>query len=328
MPWISLYTNSTLMQGHVINLGTQLNLCTYQKVQVTWLRYSQWLALMDIVATTCIRLLVLLHSHLPVHQRPSSRFPGQLSATLALQAEDGMCNKCNLRHVPPDPADRRPSCVCYRFIPALSIAQRFRCGDPIRDVHCKRRHLLQSHLFVPLVRMRRDYRRETHALIKNASDNPPLLTHHLLQFCIFKRGRAQNNECTLWSIAPRQFYSIDFCYLSATLNIASPVISFPGIIPGIIHAPGSKTVLLNKTAVFTCEAGGFTFFRFGAWSLPRDLVKDSLTFTAAGTIVVNLTIIARAEYNGTIVECSIDLRIGVFVETENAILNIQGTRTH
>ena len=86
--------------------------------------------------------------------------------------------------------------------------------------------------------------------------------------------------------------------------------------------------------MFTCEVLTLLELSRFSWMLNGTLLYDlppgdwSLTFTAAWTI--ELSIIARAEYNGTIVECLTVLWIGrqLIVETENATLNIQGTRKH
>ncbi|CAI8045438.1 hypothetical protein GBAR_LOCUS25133 [Geodia barretti] len=98
----------------------------------------------------------------------------------------------------------------------------------------------------------------------------------------------------------------------------------------ILHAPESTTVFLNQSAVFTCEArGGKTLWRINGTQrellLPVlfDLVVSEIT-TPEGVLVTNLTIPARAQYNGTIVQCLSGVFGGPFVESDNATLAIQG----
>ena len=101
-------------------------------------------------------------------------------------------------------------------------------------------------------------------------------------------------------------------------------------LPEVLQAPGNQTVFLNQSAVFTCETdGGST-----GWSvngtildeLPPAIEMDLEIIganTAEGTRLANLTIPARAEYNGTIVSCSVQQR-GSFDESANVTLRIQG----
>ena len=86
--------------------------------------------------------------------------------------------------------------------------------------------------------------------------------------------------------------------------------------------------------MFTCEVDTFHsewIFNGTLWyNFPRgDLVLALWNYTAAGT-VMELSIIARAEYNGTIVECFTALWISdrLIFETENATLNVQGRTKH
>ena len=129
--------------------------------------------------------------------------------------------------------------------------------------------------------------------------------------------------------------SIAFAFAQGRYLLSTHLNTLPlGSFPGIIHGPESKTVYLNQTAVFTCETNG----HFSYWMLNGTLLYDlppgdwsqGSAYTAAWTILIELSIIARAEYNGTIVECLTVLWIGrqPLVETENATLNIQGTRKH
>ena len=84
--------------------------------------------------------------------------------------------------------------------------------------------------------------------------------------------------------------------------------------------------------MFTCEVdtshSEWIFNGTLRYNFPRgDLVLALSNYTAAGT-VMELSIIARAEYNGAIVECfaASVFTDPIFYETKIAILNIQGTR--
>ena len=101
--------------------------------------------------------------------------------------------------------------------------------------------------------------------------------------------------------------------------------------PEILHAPESSTVFLNKPAVFTCETrGGTTLWRVNGTQretfspdIRSDLVVSEIT-NPEGTTVETLTIPARAQYNGTKVQC-LSVIIDVSrVESDNATLTIQG----
>ena len=97
----------------------------------------------------------------------------------------------------------------------------------------------------------------------------------------------------------------------------------------IIRAPENTTVFLDKTSVLTCETdGGLTGWRINGTLLTDqlDLRSDlviSETNTNERTTVQNLTIPARAEYNGTKFQCVV-LGFDGFAESENATLMIQG----
>ena len=98
----------------------------------------------------------------------------------------------------------------------------------------------------------------------------------------------------------------------------------------ILHAPESTTVFLNQSAVFTCETrGGATLWRVNGTQrelLPdilRDLVISEIT-TPERTTVQTLTIPARAQYNGTRVQCVSLVHGGSSVESDNVTLTIQG----
>ena len=83
--------------------------------------------------------------------------------------------------------------------------------------------------------------------------------------------------------------------------------------------------------MFTCETRGETT----TWKvngtllekLPPDIESDVMvsgTNTANDSRVEVLTIPARAEYNGTRVQCLVGILSGSSNESENAILKIQG----
>ena len=83
--------------------------------------------------------------------------------------------------------------------------------------------------------------------------------------------------------------------------------------------------------MFTCETvGGVTTWRVNGillQSLPPEIRSDLLrseTNTPEGTVVEELTIPARAEYNGTRVQCLVGIFGGSSDESENATLRIQG----
>ena len=94
----------------------------------------------------------------------------------------------------------------------------------------------------------------------------------------------------------------------------------------ILRFPGNQTVFLNQSAVFTCE----TEYYDPTWrinetrleNIPPKILSDlmiSVSTTAGGSRLQTLTIPARAEYNGTKIECLVG-RFG-----ENVTLTIQGT---
>ena len=108
-------------------------------------------------------------------------------------------------------------------------------------------------------------------------------------------------------------------------------LSYLIMFPEILRAPENATVFLDQSAEFTCETdGGLSGWRMNGTlleDLPPEIHSDlsvSVTNTAEGSRVEVLTIPARAEYNGTRVQCLV-LGFGSFVESENATLKIQGT---
>ena len=101
--------------------------------------------------------------------------------------------------------------------------------------------------------------------------------------------------------------------------------------PEILHAPESSTVFLNQPAVFTCETrGGITSWRVNGTQreiLLPDILRDLNVFevtTPEGVVMQTLTIPARVQYNGTIVQCLSGLLGGSLVESDNATFTIQG----
>ena len=98
----------------------------------------------------------------------------------------------------------------------------------------------------------------------------------------------------------------------------------------ILVDPESRVVFLDQSAVFTCEAVGGTL----AWivngtqqevhpaEIRRDLVVSE-TIIDDDTTLGTLTITARAEYNGTRVQCAV-FTFGGSDQSEIATLRIQG----
>ena len=98
----------------------------------------------------------------------------------------------------------------------------------------------------------------------------------------------------------------------------------------ILVAPESRVVFLDQSAVFTCETvgGSLVWVVNGTQRVVhppethRDLVVSE-TIIDGGTTLENLTIPARAEYNGTRVQCAV-LTFGGSALSDNATLKIQG----
>ena len=99
----------------------------------------------------------------------------------------------------------------------------------------------------------------------------------------------------------------------------------------ILHAPESTVVFLDQSAVFTCETvdGALSWVVNGTQrevidpEIRRDLMISEI-ITDGGHTVENLTIPARAEYNGTRVQCLV-FSLSGSDQSENATLLIQGT---
>ena len=94
----------------------------------------------------------------------------------------------------------------------------------------------------------------------------------------------------------------------------------------ILEHPENTTVFLNQTAVFRCEVtGGDVSWRVNGKPTTEltSIAPDDLDIVFEnGNPLVILTIIARAEYNGTTVQCLVNS--GFSDRSENASLRIQG----
>ena len=99
----------------------------------------------------------------------------------------------------------------------------------------------------------------------------------------------------------------------------------------ILVAPESRVVFLDQPAEFTCVTVGGTL----VWIVNgtqrevhpaeiRRVLVVSETITDDDTTLENLTIPARAEYNGTRVQCFVGIFGGSTVQSENATMRIQG----
>ena len=101
--------------------------------------------------------------------------------------------------------------------------------------------------------------------------------------------------------------------------------------PEIVTSPESVVVFTDSAAEFTCEtrnAPAFSWWVNGAFlhqldpSLRADL--DTVQEIFQDIVKYTLTITARAEYNGTVVQCVVFGFGGEFRESGNATLTIQG----
>ena len=109
------------------------------------------------------------------------------------------------------------------------------------------------------------------------------------------------------------------------------MLTFISDTPEILQAPESTVVFLDQSAVFTCEIVGGTL----SWvvngmqrevlpdEIRRDLMISEETVNDGGHIVEDLTIPARAEYNGTRVQCLV-FSLSGSDQSENATMIIQG----
>ena len=102
----------------------------------------------------------------------------------------------------------------------------------------------------------------------------------------------------------------------------------------ILVAPESRVIFLDQSTVFTCETiGGITVWIVNGTQrevhtpeIRRDLVVSE-TITDGGTTLETLTIPARADYNGTTVQCFVGIFGGSTVQSGNATMTIQGIAT-
>ena len=97
----------------------------------------------------------------------------------------------------------------------------------------------------------------------------------------------------------------------------------------ILEPPENTTVFLDQTAVFRCEAtGGHSGWNVNGkptteqTSIARDDLDVEFDDSENGNPLVILTITARAEYNGTTVQCLVNA--GFSDQSEIALLRIQG----
>lgn len=95
--------------------------------------------------------------------------------------------------------------------------------------------------------------------------------------------------------------------------------------------PQDTTVFLKEIAIFTCEisSGDFVFWRVNGTSF-NDLtpeIKNNSNVAQekiGDSDLITLTILARAEYNGTTVQCVTGYFAGVVVESGIVTMKIQG----
>ena len=105
--------------------------------------------------------------------------------------------------------------------------------------------------------------------------------------------------------------------------------------PEILQAPESTVVFLDQSAVFTCETvgGALSWIVNGTQrevlpdEIRRDLVTSEETVNDGGRTEQSLTIPARAEYNGTRVQCLV-LSLSGSDQSESATMIIQGITLH
>ena len=100
--------------------------------------------------------------------------------------------------------------------------------------------------------------------------------------------------------------------------------------PEILRSPENQIVFLDQSAEFTYETdGGFSGWKINGTllqDLPPEIRSDldvSVSSTTEGSTVETLTIPARAEYNGTNIQCLV-LGFGGSAESENVTLTVQG----
>ena len=96
----------------------------------------------------------------------------------------------------------------------------------------------------------------------------------------------------------------------------------------IVKGPQNVTAYQGQIAVFTCETvgGDWKVNGTGFTGLSHEVQQDLRT-SRESQERATLTILARATYNGTTVQCVTGQFGGNVVESENATLTIQGTCT-
>ena len=100
----------------------------------------------------------------------------------------------------------------------------------------------------------------------------------------------------------------------------------------IIQHPNDATVFLSESAVFTCVTRGGQSGWLVSGTLLEELEQNSpeirsdiqaVSNTSAGMTMETLTILARAQYNGTRFQCAV-LTFSGSARSDNATLTIQG----
>ena len=102
----------------------------------------------------------------------------------------------------------------------------------------------------------------------------------------------------------------------------------------ILSDPTDRTVFLDDDTFFSCATRGSSssHWRLNGTDyndLSSDVLDDVVTSNGSAGLAefIVLTIKARAEYNGTIIQCVVENNDGDSVVSDNAILYIQGILT-
>ena len=105
--------------------------------------------------------------------------------------------------------------------------------------------------------------------------------------------------------------------------------------PEIVIPPSSVTVFNGSTAQFTCQTrnADFVIWRLNGKKLiaynlylpPRMDVDTDKQDLESGGLRYILTITARTEYHGLVLQCMAGVVNGLVVESKNATLMVQGT---
>ena len=104
-------------------------------------------------------------------------------------------------------------------------------------------------------------------------------------------------------------------------------------IPELLTPPENVTVFLNQSAVFRCESsGGISAWRINGtrWNKLSLLIHSDISViknnTDNGTTLEQLTILGRAEYNGTTVRCEVgNGSFDSVAESDIVTMMVQGT---